>query len=510
MAIDLGPVAQIAAESELNEDYALWLLVLFDDYCSHPLADHHVEFWEWVWSIQAGVKPAPFCGIWPRGGAKSTSAEMACVAFAARRVRRYGLYISMTQEQADDHVGNVAAMLESARVEAFYPALAERLVGKYGNSRGWRRNRLRTASGFTLDALGLDTAARGIKIEDARPDLAVIDDIDSESDTAEATEKKVRTLTRKILPAGSADLAVLAIQNLVHPEGVFARLAGKAEKKADFLTDRIVSGPIPALRGFSYAERDGRWVITAGEPSWRGQDIQACQDIIDTVGISAFLSECQHDVEAPPGGMYDHLAFPRCTEAQLPELVRTVVWVDPAVTDKDTSDSQAIQADALGVDGRIYRLRSYEHRGTPQDTLKKALRWAIELKAEKVGVETDQGGDTWYSVWREALAAVEHEMELQRLREPVVMPRFDWRKAGSGHGSKTHRSAQMLADYERPGQRIVHVEGTHLVLERALRRFPKTKPLDLCDAAYWGWHDLRGGGGGGTSHYTDNRDRGRR
>ena len=39
--------------------------------------------------------------------------------------------------------------------------------------------------------------------------------------------------------------------------------------------------------------------------------------------------------------------------------------------------------------------------------------------------------------------------------------------------------------------RVIHVRGTHNTLERSLRRFP-TKPLDLADAAYWGWYDMLG------------------
>ncbi len=46
----------------------------------------------------------------------------------------------------------------------------------------------------------------------------------------------------------------------------------------------------------------------------------------------------------------------------------------------------------------------------------------------------------------------------------------------------------MLVDYEHG--MIVHVAGTHEVLERALRRFPRSKPYDLTDAAFWSWHDL--------------------
>jgi hypothetical protein len=49
----------------------------------------------------------------------------------------------------------------------------------------------------------------------------------------------------------------------------------------------------------------------------------------------------------------------------------------------------------------------------------------------------------------------------------------------------------MLTDYERG--RIIHVLGTHEVLERALKRFPVQKPYDLVDAAGWSWRDLTDG-----------------
>ena len=66
-------------------------------------------------------------------------------------------------------------------------------------------------------------------------------------------------------------------------------------------------------------------------------------------------------------------------------------------------------------------------------------------------------------------------------------PKYKYAKAGAGHGSKIERNQRMLADYEIG--RVVHVTGTHVVLEKALRRFPN-KPLDLADAAYWLWYHL--------------------
>jgi hypothetical protein len=474
---------------ELEADWRLWLLTLFPEYLIDnlgdlvPFAEHHAAFWSWVWSIRRGDRPQPFVAIWPRGGAKSTSAEMACVALGARRERRYGLYICETQDQADDHVQNIAALLESRDVEGFYPDLANRLVGKYGASKGWRRNRLRTTAGLTIDAVGLDSAARGAKIDSDRPDFMVIDDVDGELDTESLTKRKIKAITRKLLPAGSSDLAVLAVQNLVQPDSIFSRLA---DGRADFLADRIVSGPHPAVVGLEHEVRDGRYVITAGTPTWDGQNLERCQEMVDDFGWSAFQAECQHDVEPPPGGMFDHLEFRRCRWADLPDLVRVVVWVDPAVTNTDQSDSQGINADGLAGDDTIYRLFSWEGRTSPQDALRRAIVKAVEFKAEAVGVETDQGGDTWRSVYSEACKALVADGALPA---DTVFPVFRSDKAGAGHGPKAHRASLMLADYERG--RIVHVEGTHTVLERGLRRFPLTKPFDLVDASYWSWDDLR-------------------
>jgi phage terminase large subunit-like protein len=185
------------------------------------------------------------------------------------------------------------------------------------------------------------------------------------------------------------------------------------------------------------------------------------------------------------GGMYDHIDFDRIgvSEAELPEFKRVVVWVDPAVSSTDQSDSMGICCDALGVDKRYYRLWSWESVTSPLDALKRAITKAIEWRAEKVGVETDQGGDTWEIVYKQAC---------EELRDEGILigpaPKFDWEKAGAGHGSKIVRSQRMLVDYER--DKFRHLRGTTGTLEHALERFPRVKPFDLVDASYWSWADL--------------------
>jgi len=61
-------------------------------------------------------------------------------------------------------------------------------------------------------------------------------------------------------------------------------------------------------------------------------DMTACQDFVTTYGITAFLAECQHVEESTDGTTFAHLDFEsmRCERSALPEMLRVVVWCDPA------------------------------------------------------------------------------------------------------------------------------------------------------------------------------------
>ena len=501
--------------------WELWLKTIFPSYVTASFGARHIAFWQWVEDVTPGSKPRAFVALWPRGGAKSTSAELACVRFGYKKTRQYVWYVSSTQDKADKHVETIGAMLESANVEKYYPALASRKVGKYGHSKGWRRNRLRTQSGFTIDALGLDVGTRGSKVEDKRPDLIIFDDVDEKQDTPKTTQKRIDLITTSILPAGSSDCAVLFIQNVIHENSIAAQLA---DGRAEFMIDRVVSGPFPAIDDLAYETRfddtlnRNRYFITAGTPTWEGQSIEICQSQINEWGLTAFLQESQHEVENS-GGIWDHIEFQHIERENVPDIVRGCVWCDPAVTSNDDSCANGIQADGLGEDHKVYRFYSWEQVAGPRDVIEKAIRTAIEYGFGVVGVETNQGGDTWQTTFDYVLQDIKDEYReefnasfeaewkrqnptggskkeefrqrwIDKRMARVGFPRFAGAKAGTGTGGKVERNQKMLASYER-GE-VVHVIGTHAIIEKALRRFPN-EPLDLADAAYWSWADLQEG-----------------
>ena len=290
-----------------------WLLRYFgthfrNEHSEPSFSTYHDELWEWVYSLQEFVRPNPFIAVWPREGGKSTNVELAIIYLGHKRIKQYCVYICGTQEQANDHVGNIATALESSLISDLDPDLCERQLGKYGHGKAWRMNRLRTASGLTVDAVGLDSMGRGAKIGKRRPDLIVFDDIDKDKDTNAAIEKKIQLFTRKILPSGNEFVAVLAVQNLIHGQSIFTRLC---DGRAEFLIDRKISGPYPALKQFTFKKDiSGKVTVTGGIPTWDNLSVERCQRIINDIGLNAFLAEYQHDKSAQQGMFFEDIWIP--------------------------------------------------------------------------------------------------------------------------------------------------------------------------------------------------------
>lgn len=350
-----GVQTRDADAEDAPDDWEPWLKALFPDYVG-TFAGRHKRFWEWAWDIGPEDNPRPYVGIWPRGGGKSTSAELGAAALGLRGVSSYAVYVRATQDMADTSVGNIRKALEGNAVERYYPSHAEPEVGKFGNRRGWKRDRLQTAGGFTVDALGLDAAARGAKMDEHRPDLLILDDIDDKHDSRAATRKKLQTLKDTILPMVSDDgSAVIAIQNLILPNGVFARLA---DGRADFLNRRIVDGPHPAVEGLETTRQQdpttGEWrdVIVSGTPTWEGQDLEDCQSRIDRSGLASFRRECQNDVSEREGALWSRAQI-NAVRAEPKEpggLRRIVVGVDPS----GGTDEIGIVVAGIGHGGLCY------------------------------------------------------------------------------------------------------------------------------------------------------------
>jgi len=297
-AQDVGLKAQ-ADEREL----LAWLRDNFPGYVTKPFGERHIRLWDWFEALTPGVAPDPLVEVWPRGGAKTTTGQMGITRIGYKGTRRFGLVVSETQKQANKYVGTVGNLFGKLGLG--------RALNQYGQSLGWSRSELRVSNGFNLVALGLDAAVRGIKIDEFRPDIVIFDDIDSQNDSAKTVEDKEESIRSAILPAGSSDCAFLFLQNLIHENGIVARLVNN---QAEFLLNRVVSPIAVAVEGLkveSVDRGDGLKVykIVGGTPTWEGQDLEVCEKQINTFSLKTFLREAQHEVAQADGYFFDHTKF---------------------------------------------------------------------------------------------------------------------------------------------------------------------------------------------------------
>jgi len=197
-----------------------------------------------------------------------------------------------------------------------------------------------------------------------------------------------------VLPAGTPNAAVIAIQNLIIPHGVFAKLV---DGSAGFLARRIMSGPEPAVWGLN-TERvkdpeSGmmRSMIRGGKPTWQGQDLVACQQLIDLIGFSAFDRECQHNVQDREGALWTRDVLNKTRVDRAPRMKRVVVGVDPS----GGSEEIGIIAGGIGYDGHGYILADRTAKGSqgPFFWGKAATGLYRDVNADRLVAEANFGGD---------------------------------------------------------------------------------------------------------------------
>lgn len=403
-------LAAQAATLPLPETWRERVPALFGDYFWHPFSEPHEVLWTWADGIQAGKISRHFVGIWPRGRGKSSSAEAVVADCGVRKVRTYAMYVSGTQEQADKHVATIARMLESSNVAKYAPEIGRPKVSNNGN-RQWNRKILTTSTGYTVEAVGLDKAVRGQKIDWARPDLIVLDDIDERHDSENTRQKKQEIITDSIIPAGAAHCVVLFMQNLITSKSIASALAKRPNEPgaAQFLSDRIISGPFAAVEGLEYEQRQNgdvfRWVITGGRSLWNGYDLDVCEDEINRVGPDAYLRESQNDVDGDePNALMSAADFDRTriTPDRLPDLARVAIAVDPPGGATECG-IVAVGKAKIGNDWHGYTLEdATQPKGVkPEQWALAVLQCYYRNQADVIFVERNYGGDMVASTIRQ-------------------------------------------------------------------------------------------------------------
>src|SRR5688500_6172142 len=74
--------SEIDPDSREDMPWREWIDAKFSAYTTAPMAPRHERVWEWAATLQPGVRTRPVVECWPRGSAKSTTAELVCTYLA--------------------------------------------------------------------------------------------------------------------------------------------------------------------------------------------------------------------------------------------------------------------------------------------------------------------------------------------------------------------------------------------------------------------------------------------
>lgn len=187
------------------------------------------------------------------------------------------------------------------------------------------------------------------------------------------------------------------------------------------------------------------------------------------------LGELVDDVE---GALFngENIDLYRVDEA--PPLPRVVVAIDQPVTFTDESDEAGIVATGLGEDGHVYVLADRSgHYSSPEKASRAALELYIELEADCLVYETNQGGDWVRDTLKHTAAAMVQERLLDHIPriEPVTATR-----------GKFLRAQPVSAIYDNGF--VHHVGGNFVALEDQMCTWMPNSSMrspDRLDALVW-------------------------
>lgn len=252
---------------------------------------------------------------WSRELAKTARTMMEVLYLALTRKKRNILLVSNSLDNAERLLLPYKVILElNDRIKSDYG-----IQKKVGN---WEASEFTTRSGVSFRALGAGQSPRGTRNESVRPDVILIDDMDTDEEcrNSEVIKQKVNWVEQALIPTRSVSepLLIIVCGNIIAKYCCITELG----KKAD--TWDIVN-----IRN------------AKGESSWRKNSEEDIQRIEHMISYESFQKEYMNN-PMDGGDTFKDIIY-----GEIPLLKQcdgVVVYADPATSNKDktTSSSKAV------------------------------------------------------------------------------------------------------------------------------------------------------------------------
>lgn len=414
---------------------------------------------EWVRPLD---RPAQYRDAYvaPRDAGKSIWLHLILPLWAAAHGHiRFIAAFSNSRDQAEMHLANLRSELDgNDYLRTDFPELCQAKLRPDGHRVATRQDMMHQANGFTFVARGIDAGVLGMREENLRPELIVLDDVEpGESDySAYQADKRLTTLTDDILPLNAFGRVVL-VGTVTMPGSIVHQLVKSVHSPEESAT-WVVEENFNVHYFPPIVTRDDGTERSCWPAKW---SIEYLRSIRHTRQFKKNFENRPVSTDGaywkPDTFVYDDLHTPR-----------TVLFIDPAVTTRKSSDYTGLAVIGFNPTHKKCVVREAIAVKLSGEALRGRVLGLLEEYPEIVGIyiEGNQGQDLWLSVL--------HDMPVK-----IVIR--------SSTESKEVRAAQALARYER--RAVLHAK-TLSAAEEQMTAFPKVTNDDLVDAIsigvnYW-------------------------
>lgn len=365
---ELGATSQeIQALAKADVDFlgALVMPLTFT-YCFPPV---YRSVWAWLLSHANVARSFPQLALGlPRGFAKSTLMKIFVVYCILFTDKKFILIVGATAKLAENILSDIVDMLEEPNVKAVF---GDWKLGLEKDTQSLKKFGYRGRN-VILVAIGAESSVRGLNLKNARPDIMLMDDIqsrecaDSEVQSKSLENWLVGTLMKAKAPTGCMFLFIGNMYPTKHS------LLRKLKKNPTWI--KFIAGGILA---------DGTSLWEELQPI--SQLMQEYENDVAMGHPEIFYSEVLNDENVQANNLIDLSKLPESGYKDGDIYAGNFIIIDPA-TDKSNSDAVSIGYFEVH-DTKPMLMELKEGRYSPGDTIRLSLELALRKNCRLIVCE---------------------------------------------------------------------------------------------------------------------------
>lgn len=348
-----------------SEDIESFSLFFFEKHITKEVPQFHREIYRLYESDISRIAIAA-----PRGHSKSTITDLFYLAWEiVNKRKRFILLVS-------DTYGQAVLFLETLKAEF---EANERLRQFYGDLKTDKWSEGEVVIGNTMvKAVGAGMKVRGLKYQESRPDLIIVDDLENDElvQSKERREKLERWYNGALIPSGADSgqgARVVVIGTILH---------------YDALLTKMISGD----KYLEYTKRTYR-AITNGQPLWPEHlDLAKLEEIkrqYTEKGLGfQFYQEYQNEPVSSENSKFPIEKFKFYEESELEKKqLNTYLAIDRAYSTQKTADFTAFVIVSVDKDNNWYVRLAERFKGTEGEVIDKIFSVQQFFKPIRSGME---------------------------------------------------------------------------------------------------------------------------